>query len=313
MRKLLSTPEAITVALLIIAFFVGIAESKYFLDPFYLLDQTAMNAEAGMLVLGMTLVIVCGEIDLSVASNLALSGCIVAKLIAAGLPAPVAILAGIAIGAVLGGFNGVLVAYANLPSFLVSLGTWALYRGIAQALMGAESTMLPKSYGGIDAKFIPGTGIPIPLGILLLLAAAISLLLHRSVFGRWIFAIGSNDQAARYSAVPYQRVKLLVFIISGALAGGGGALMDSRLGVARYDLAQGLELTVITATVLGGASIYGGRGTIAGSVLALMLMVIISSGLGLANVPADYQLAIIGTILVVAVGLNAISKRFAAR
>jgi rhamnose transport system permease protein len=234
-------------------------------------------------------------------------------LVAGGTPAAFAVIAGIAFGAALGAFNGLLVAWAKLPSFLVTLGTLALFRGAAQALMGAESTMLPASYAGIDKVFIPFTGIPLPVGIFVVLAVAIGFVLHRTVFGRWIFAIGSNDQAARYSAVPYQRVKFLVFVLSGALAGAAGAMMDSSLGVARFDLAKGMELTVITATVLGGASIYGGRGTIAGSVLALMLMVIIASGMGLANVPADYQLAIIGTILIVAVGLNAVSKRFAAR
>ncbi|MFI5387392.1 MAG: ABC transporter permease [Fimbriimonadales bacterium] len=310
MRRLLRTPEAVTVALLVLAFAAGTLQSKHFLDAFYLLDRTADSAEAGLLVLGMTFVIVCGEIDLSVASNLALCSCIVAKLMAAGLPPLLAVVLGVLAGGLFGALNGALIAYAKLPSFLVTLGTLAFLRGSAQALMGAASVSAPDRFKGINSVYLPFTGIPLPVAILALTAVILGFVLHRTVVGRWIFAVGSNDQAALFSAVPTRRLKFSVFVLSGCLAGGAGAMIDSSLGVARYDHAKGLELVVITATVLGGASIYGGRGTIIGSVLALLLIVVIQSGMGVANVQADYQLAIIGAILVLAVGLNVLARRW---
>lgn len=310
MRRFLRAPEAITAVLLLLAFVAGAIQSRHFLDPYYLLDKTSDNAEAGLLVLGMTFVIVCGEIDLSVASNLALCSCIVAKLMAAGVPPFLAVVLGIAAGGLFGALNGALVAYAKLPSFLVTLGTLAFLRGSAQALMGAASVSAPDRFKGIDSAYLPLTGIPLPVAILAVMAIILGFVLHRTVVGRWIFAVGSNDQAASYSAVPTRRMKFSVFVLSGCLAGGAGAMIDSSLGVARYDHAKGLELVVITATVLGGASIYGGRGTILGSVLALLLIVVIQSGMGVANVQADYQLAIIGAILVIAVGLNIFARRW---
>jgi len=309
-KRILHAPEAITAALLILAFIAGAMMSKHFLDAYYLLDQTAYNAEAGLLVLGMTFVIVCGEIDLSVASNLALCSCVVAKLMVAGVPPFFAVVLGVVAGGLFGALNGALVAYAKLPSFLVTLGTLAFLRGAAQALTGAASVEAPARYAGVDSLYLPFTGIPVSVAIFALMAVVLGFVLHRTVIGRWIFAVGSNNEAALFSAVPTRSLKFSVFVLSGCLAGGAGAMIDSSLGVARYDHAKGLELVVITATVLGGASIYGGRGTMLGSVLALLLIVVIQSGMGVANVQAEYQLAIIGAILIVAVGLNVFVRRW---
>lgn len=307
MKRLLHWPELVTAVLIVLAFVVGAMESHSFLDPIYLLDRTKLFAETGLMVIGMTFVIVCGEIDLSVAANLGLTACLAGKL-AQVAPAPVVILAGILIGGLLGAFNGVLVAYAKLPSFLVTLGTLAFFRGAAQALVGSESVSLPAGMKGVGEAYLPYP-IPISLVIVLVVGLGLGIVLHRSMMGRWIYATGANEQAAHYSAVPAAQVKFWVFVLSGLLAGIGAILMDSRLGVARFDHARGFELDVITATVLGGASIYGGKGSMLGAILAFFLIFLVRTGLGLANVSADYQLAVVGTLLIVAVGLNTLAQR----
>ena len=308
MRKVLTWPELIPAILLIIAFIAGTRESTFF-SFHYLLDSTTTVAEIGLMIVGMTFVIVCGEIDLSVASNLALVACATAKL-AQHFSLPIAVVAGLLCGALLGAFNGVLVAYGKLPSFLVTLATYALFRGVAQALVGSESIALPPKFTGVDTIFFPYP-IPATLVLVLFVALGLGLVLHTTVFGRWLYAVGSNEQAALYSSVPTARLKLGVFVLSGLLSGLGGILMDSRLGVARFDHARGFELDVITATVLGGASIYGGKGSMLGSVLAFFMIYFVRAGLGLANVTAEYQLAIVGTLLIFAVGLNMLTKKLA--
>ena len=300
MKKVLTRPEVVPAILLVLAFFAGAAQSKFFLDPNYLLDSSTLYVETGLLALGMTFVIVCGQIDLSVASMAALVACVVAKLMERGISIPVSCGVGIGLGLLLGGINGVLVAKMKLPSFVVTLATMAAYRGIAQVLMGAASTKLPASFIGIDMQYV-GKHIPVPLVVLLAVAVILGLVLHRTLFGRWVFAIGTNETASFYSGLPVVAVKVSVFALSGLMAALAALLMDSRLGVARFDHAHGLELDAITAVVLGGASIFGGRGTVLGTILALFLVAVLRIGMGVANVKAEYQLAVIGTLLVVAV------------
>jgi rhamnose transport system permease protein len=307
MRRLLHWPELVPAVLLVVAFIGGALASRFFLDANYLLDRTTIYAEIGLMVVGMTFVIICGQIDLSVASTLALVACVTAK-IAVHQSIGVAIVVGLGLGAALGAINGALVAYAKMPSFLVTLATLALYRGIAQALLGSESIPLPPKFTGVHEVYLPYP-IPVMLVLVVLVAVILGLVLHRSVFGRWLYATGSNEQAAEFGAVPVARVKFTVFVLSGLLAGIGGILMDSRLGVARFDHAKGFELDVITATVLGGTSIYGGKGSMLGALLAFFLIFFVRTGLGLANVTAEYQLTAVGTLLVFAVAANTFVER----
>ena len=171
-------------------------------------------------------------------------------------------------------------------------------------MMGAESVALPTGFIGIDRLSV--LGLPLGFALFLVLAIKWGLILHRSVFGRWIFAVGGGEDAGRYSAVPVARVKLAAFILSGLFAGLAGVMIDSRLGVARYDHARTWELDVITATVLGGASIYGGKGSVLGSVIALLLVGIVRTEMGLANVATEYQLTVIGGLLIFAVGFRSV-------
>lgn len=306
MKKLVARPELGLLLLVLIAFGVASAKSSSFLDLRYLLDTSTLYVEIGLMAVGVTLIIISGEIDLSIASMLTLVGCVVAKMGAS----PGAMLFGLVLGALLGLFNGFLVSVLRLPSFVVTLGSMALFRGIAEIVVNTESVFIPPSAAGIDRYKL--AHIPVPLLILILVAVLVALVLHKTCFGRWIYAIGSNEQAAVYSGVPVMRTKLLLFMISGVMSAIGALLLISRLGLARYDHAQGYELDSITVVVLGGTSIFGGRGTITGTMLALILVGLIRTGMGLANVTAEKQMAIIGTILVLAVIVSNLLQRFTA-
>lgn len=292
--------EFIVTALFLMAVLVGPLLSPYFADARFLLESSTLYTELGLLALGLTLVIATGNIDLSPASNLALCGCICAKLCAAHWGAPAAAIASMAVGGAMGFFNGALVAYARMPSVLVTLATLALYRGIAQALMGANSVAIPESLAGMDRIFLGKTAVPAELMLFLLSALGLSVMLRKTVFGRRILAVGSNARASELSAVPVQHVTIGVFTFLGVLAGLGGVLIISRLGVARFDHARGLELGAITAVVLGGTSIAGGRGSVFGTVMSVFLMAAVQTGMGLANVKVEIQMMVIGFVLIAA-------------
>jgi rhamnose transport system permease protein len=269
------------------------------LTPGYLLSSSTLYMEVGLLALAMTLIIASGNIDLSVGSNLVLTACITAKLLDAGLGPALAIPAAMAVGTGLGLVNGLLVAYGRLPSFLVTLATMAIYAGAASALMGASSIKLPKSLVGLDMA--EQFGIPWPLIIFVGFAGIFGAILHGTVMGRRILAMGANESASRYSGLPLERLKLFVFAAAGCMAGIGAMMLNSRLGVARHDIATGMELDVITVVVVGGTSITGGKGSILGTSLALALIVVFRTAMGVANVKAEYQLPAIGALLIAAV------------
>ncbi|CAN5724210.1 ABC transporter permease [soil metagenome] len=293
--------EWIPAILAILAFAHGAITSPYFLDARYLLDRSSLYIETGLLALAMTLVIVSGAIDLSVSATLALVACVTVKALDGGMAAMVAIPLGLLLGGALGAINGLLIARLRLPSFMVTLATMAAYRGVAQVMLPSESAKVPPSLFGIDMITVPGTPIPLPLVLFIVLAILTGLLLHRTTFGRRVFALGTNERAAFYAGVPTQRVTVGVFAIAGLFAGLAGMVMASRLGVARFDHGKGLEVDAIAAVVLGGASISGGSGTVLGTVLAFLLVFLLRTDMGIANVTAEYQLAAIGALLVVSV------------
>ena len=311
LRGILVRPEFVTVVLLILAFIVGSLMSPYFLDAVFLFNYTSLYIEVGIMAIGMTFIIISGNIDLSVASILALvasaAGVVYFDL---GVPMVMTIVIALTLGTLLGWLNGALVARLKLPALAVTLGTWALYRGAAQILVGDDSRprlawtrefMYPEWFTRIHRVYIPGTPIPVPLVIFLVLAIILGIVLYKTTFGRWVYAIGTNEDAARYSGVPTHRVKMLIFALTGFLSGLAGLIMVSRLSVARYDHARGWELDVITAVVLGGTDIFGGRGSMFGTVVAFLLLIFLRTGMGVANVKAESQLAVIGSLLILAI------------
>lgn len=296
--------EVVPAALAGLVFVHGAATSRYFLDFRYLLDRSSLYVETGLLALGMTLVIVGGGIDLSVASTLALVACVAAKAMGAGMPALVALPLALALGTMLGWINGLMVARLRLPSFMATLGTMAAYRGVAQVLVPSESAKWPVRLTGLDMVDVPGTPVPLPLVTFGIATVLTGLLLHRTTYGRRLVAVGTNERAAFYAGVDTARVTAAAFAIAGGLAGLAGLTMSSRLGVARFDHGAGLEVDAIAAVVLGGASIAGGSGSVLGTFLALLLVGLLRTDLGIANVTAEYQLAAVGALLVLSVLLN---------
>lgn len=292
--------------LAVLVFVHGATTSPYFLDVRYLLDRSSLYVETGLLALAMTLVVVGGEIDLSVASTLALVACVAARLLEAHWPVGLVLPLALALGAALGGLNGLLVARYRLPSFMVTLATMAAYRGVAQVMVGAESAKVPGPLVGLDMMAVPGTPVPVPIALFAFVALAVGLLLHRTTFGRRLVAVGTNERAAFYAGTATARVKAATFVIAGLLAGLAGLVIGSRLGVARFDHGRGMEVDAITAVVLGGASISGGSGGVLGTCLALLLVGLLRTDMGVANVTAEYQLAAIGALLVFSVLLGRI-------
>ncbi len=318
-KNVVVQPEFITVILLVLAFIAGSIMSPYFLDLEFLLNYTSLYIEVGIMALGMTFIIISANIDLSVASMLALVGSFAGVLyFDLSVPMGITIVLAFMLSAGLGSFNGLMVTRLKLPALAVTLATLALYRGIGQVLVGDDSRpmlawsreiVFPEWFVSIHRVYIPGTPIPLPLVLFIVLAIVLGILLHKTTFGRWVYAIGTNEEAARYAGVPTQRVKMIIFALMGLLSGLAGLIMVSRLSVARYDHARGWELDVITAVVLGGTDIYGGRGTIFGTVVAFLLIIFLRTGMGVANVKAESQLAVIGTLLIVSILVSNLTKR----
>ena len=302
---------ALPIALIILALFVGSKVSPNFLDSKFLMESLTLMAEVGIVAVAMNYVISTGNIDLSVGSNVVLTACLTAKLIQAGTPPALGIALGILIGTGLGVINGILITQTQVPSFLITVATMAVYRGIAQALMGSASASIPEAYVGIDT--ITFAGLTVPLLLLLATALLSAFIFSRTIFGRWMLALGSNASAALYSGVPVKRVTFLVFAITGLASGIAAVLMDSRLGLARHEFAKGFELDAITMVVIGGTAIRGGDSNIVGTLLAFILIGLLRTTMGIANVTAEYQLTAVGILLIFAVLFNRIELKSKAR
>ncbi len=225
--------------MLCISIGIGISISPFFADIGFLLDSTTAFAEFGIIALWLTFVIIGGQIDLSVASVMALVTCVVASLYRhLGLSLAIALPLGVVLGFLLGSVNGLLVTRFKLPSIIVTIGTLALFRGVAQILLGDYSIgKFPPWFVGIDQRTVGG--FPIPLVIFVVLTVITAFILRRSIFGRWVYAIGTNEKGAIFTGIPVNRVKFLLFGISGAVSAFAGLMMMSRLAVARFDMATG--------------------------------------------------------------------------
>jgi rhamnose transport system permease protein len=300
----LATPEVVAALLLAIGFTLSASLLPRFLYADYLFDRSTIDMEAGLIAISMTFVIAAGHIDLSVASILSLTAAIVAKLhMSTNVPlAPLAIAAPL-IGGVLGAFNGFVVTRVGLPSLIVTLATMAGYRGLTQLLIGDKSIHAPAWFSGFDQLLLAGW-VPMPVVVFLAAAAVLSVVLHKTVFGRYVLAIGTNAEASLYSGVPVARATFAIFVLSGASAGAAAMMMFSRVKLVQWDMAMGMELDVVTAVVLGGASIFGGRATVVGSALALVLIFVLHTAMGLKNIIGQVQNGAVGALLIVAVLLS---------
>jgi rhamnose transport system permease protein len=298
-QVLLIRPETMTFILLVIGIIAGGALSPFFLDINYILRSFTLYAEFSIVALVLTMVIISGEIDLSPAANMALSACIFAWAQASGIPIPVAIVIGLFSGLVMGAINGLMVIGLQLPSIIVTIGTLTLYRGLAQVLAGDKSIRIVEWFIGVDKIMIGG--MPLPVVIFIGAAIVLGVVLGGTIFGRQIYQVGTNEVAARHAGIRSARIKLILFLLIGVVAAAAGIMTASRLGSVRYDLGLGGELQMVLMAMLGGTYIFGGRGTILGTFLAAWLLVIVSTGMIVANVLPAVQLVVLGLLLIVSI------------
>jgi rhamnose transport system permease protein len=294
--------ESALVLLLLATILWGSSVSPAYLrsDNFFYIGLNV--GEIAIMALPLALIIITAEIDLSVASILGLSGVVLAELYTHGWPIAAAILAALAVGVACGFFNGLLVTRLGLPSLAVTIGTLALFRGISQIILPNDTVAgFPPELTKIGVEPIPGTQIPYSIAIFGALAIIIAVMLHATPLGRAIFAIGANQEAAFFSGIRVKRIRLGLFVLAGLLSALAGVLWTFRFASARYDAGIGLELDVITAALLGGISIFGGRGTIIGVVLAVAILGALGQALTLDNVSAQQQQIVVGGLLLLSV------------
>ena len=258
-----------------------------------------------MTALPMTFIIIAGMIDLSVPSAMCCSATMAAVAYSGGMDMGLAIVVGLLTGVILGCINGTLIAYAKLPAMIVTIGTMNLFRGLAQIFIGDASLgSFPDWFNAVDKMAVFETedaNFSVTLLLFIILAIIAYLLLHKMSIGRKVFAIGTNEQAAIWSGIKTKKIKLGLFIASGIIAAVGGLLTMSRLGLVRYDMNLNKEVDVIIMVLLGGADINGGSGSIVGTFLAVLLVIILKTGLIVANVTADAQMFVMGLILLISI------------
>ncbi|TGT72114.1 MULTISPECIES: ABC transporter permease [unclassified Mesorhizobium] len=301
--------EALLVVIAIAIFAVNSFASPYFLDPWSLSDLTFNFTEKGLIALAMALLIISGEIDLSVAAIVALASTTMGMAVQAGAGTPVLVTIGIAVGLACGAFNGLLVTRLGLPSIVVTIGTMSLFRGIAFIILGDQAYKgYPESFAFFGQGYVWWV-FSFELALFLFAAMVYWFVLHRTSFGRRVFAIGNNPVACQFSGVRVDRIKFILFCLTGLMSGIASVLITSRLGSTRPSIAQGYELEAITMVVLGGVSILGGAGSILGVVLAAFIMGLVTFGLGLLNVPGIVMSIFIGLLLIIVIALPIVWRR----
>ena len=307
--------ESILVILLIAVFVSNALISPYFLDLYNLADTTYNFSEKAIIALGMTLLILIREIDLSVAAIVALASLCIGLFAAHGYGMAILIVVGPAVGLICGAFNGLLVTRTRVPSIVITIGTMSLFRGIAQVTLGDEAlTTFPPDYLTLgQSYFINMPPTPLSFLIFLLLAVGFAVVLHGTATGRQLFAIGANPVAARFSGIRVDRLRFALFTLSGLLAGLAAVLLTARIGVMRPNIALGWELDVITMVVLGGVAISGGVGTIGGVVLSVLVLGLATFGLSLMNVPGIVINVLLGLLLIVSIAAPIVARRFVRR
>ena len=301
--------EWMLVALIIIDVVVNMRLSPYFLDARNLSRTSSDFMEIGIMMLPMVFIIITGNIDLSVASNMGMSASFMGLLHNMGVNIWVAALAGLLLGTLGGLLNGYLVARVKLPSLVVTLGTYAFYRGLAYGFLGDQAARdYPAAFTYFGQGKVFGSLIPFSVALFIVLAILFGLVLHKTTFGRYLYAIGNNENATAYSGVPVERIKLIIFTLSGFMAALAGLILAARFGSTRPDIGTGLELAVITAAVLGGVDINGGSGSMTGSVLSLLLIGLMRFGMGLLNIQGQVQGIAIGLLLIFSILLPSLVR-----
>ena len=305
LRSLISAdkPYALYIAFagLIVLFSVF---SPVFFSGSNFLNIGRQTALVTIIAVGMTFVIICGEIDLSVGAQLALAGVVSASAMqATGGQLMAGVIAGLLLGGLVGLANGLMTTGLGIPSFLVTLATLGICRGLSLLISGGQPVLANNSWFWAAFNNAIVFGIPVPVWWTVLALLVGAYLLHVNAFGRKVYAVGGNKQAAHYSGIRVNRIKILAFVLTGVLAGLAGLILTARGQGARPDVGVGIELDVIAAVILGGTSLFGGRGLIIGTLIGSLMIGVINNGLTLMGADSATQAIIKGLIIIVAVTL----------
>ncbi len=290
--------------LLLLIIFVGVIVINIQLSPFFLGVDNLVNVfqlsiEKAIMALIMTLIIISGEIDLSIAAVMGLCATLFGWFYRGGVPLPLAAMYTLGVGALCGAFNGMWIAYLGLPSLAVTLAGLIGYRGLGYVILEEKSvTNFPDWFSALGQANIPGLPFPATLIVFVVLFVLLLAVLHYTAFGRYVFAIGNNKEAAHYSGVRVHRTKMILYIASGLVAALAGLVYAARVGTVRANVAEGFELDVITMVVLGGVSIFGGSGTLVGVGLSVLIVLTLRNGMTLANIHGSIQTSVIGALLI---------------
>lgn len=302
-RRALRSWESLLLVVFLLIFIANSFASPYFLNVWNLSDATFNFTEKAMIAFAMAMLIVAGEIDLSVASIIALASTAMGLVMSAGYGVPVIVVTGIITGVICGAINGVLVAGMNLPSIVVTIGTMSLFRGVSFIILGDQAfTGYPKEFAFFGQGYVFWV-ISFELFLFALTAVIFYVLLHRTNFGRAVYAIGNNPTGALFSGVRVARVRFILFLLTGLMSGIAAVCLTSRLGSTRPSIATGMELEIITMVVLGGVNILGGSGKILGVVLAAFIMGLVTFGIGLLNVPGIVMSIFLGLLLITTIAV----------
>ncbi|OYU20435.1 MAG: branched-chain amino acid ABC transporter permease [Rhodobacteraceae bacterium PARR1] len=308
LSRALRSWEALLFAVAVAVFIANSFASPYFLNAWNLSDATFNFTEKAMIAFAMAMLIIAGEIDLSVASIIALASTVMGLVMTAGYGTPEIVLAGLATGLACGALNGFFVARLGLPSIVVTIGTMSLFRGVSYIVLGDQAfTGYPKDFAYFGQGYVWWV-FSFELVLFAVLALVFYILLHRTNFGRAVYAIGNNPTAALFSGIRVDRVRFILFLLTGLMSGIAAVCLTSRLGSTRPSIATGMELEAVTMVVLGGVNILGGSGRILGVVLAAIIMGLVTFGFGLLNVPGIVMSIFLGLLLIGTIALPRLAK-----
>lgn len=311
--RVLRSWEALLLVVAIAIFVANSFASPYFLNVWNLSDATFNFTEKAMIACAMAMLIIAGEIDLSVASIIALASTAMGLAVQYGAGTPELVVIGLTVGLLCGAFNAVFVTVLGLPAIVVTIGTMSLFRGISYVILGDGAFRgYPESFAWFGQGYVYWV-FTVEMLFFVIIAVFYGILLHKTNFGRAVYAIGNNPTSALFSGIRVQRVKFMLFLLTGLMSGIAAICLTSRLGSTRPSIATGMELEVVTMVVLGGVNILGGSGSIPGVVIAAFVMGLVTFGLGLLNVPGIVMSIFIGLLLIGVIALPRLWAKIAER
>lgn len=302
MIELFTKWEVLLVIIFIAVFIFFTLRTPHFLNWFNLMNASFQFSERSIMALPMIFIIMCGDIDISIASIIALCAYAVGHAAQGGASIPSLILIALLVGTLAGLFNGLMITSLNMPSIAVTLATQSIFRGIAIGLLGDQArTSFPAGYGFFGQEFIPGTIIPFVFVFYLVMVLLFAFILHKTTYGRRLYAIGNSAEAARFSGINVKLTRILNFTLTGFFCGLAAILLSSRILSVRSNIATGWDLEIITLVVLGGVAITGGRGTVYGVFVGSLLVGYLKFGMGLLRFSGTLMTIVIGSLLITAV------------